>query len=445
MPLRLLPFLVLLLASGCTTPTLRAGTTQEVWSGEARAGPERTRLVLRITEEDGRVRADMTLADVGVSAWPASAVRRSGDQLSLEFPSDSGPQTMDLASRGGSLEGQWTEVGRSEPAEVSLQRVPNVGATREERLTIVGPVGSIGASLILPVGAGPFPGVVMVHGSGPQPRDANRFAAEALAGRGVAVMIFDKRGVGETEGELAGASFEDLAADAIAVAQVLEARDDVAGVGFFGHSQGGWVAPLAAVRWGGAVFVITSAGPAVAPSREAHWDVVRNLRAAGDGGEAEQAARTAIDLWHVGVRTSNWDPFDLALADLRTEPWFERSGIDGFAERPDPAFAMGYRAYMDHEPLQVLRALQVPMLSILATEDESMDALETDRILTGLIGEGRDIQIRLYPGYDHSMHRLGAGGIRLRWPPQPREYYDEQAEFIRRSVALPGSRSAHDG
>lgn len=436
MPLRILSLLVLLLASGCATPTPRAGTTQEVWSGEARAGQERTRLVLRITEEDGEARADMTLADVGVSGWPASAVRRSGDRLSLDFPSDSGTQTMELASRDGSLEGRWTEVGRSEPAEVSLQRVRNDGATREDRLTIDGPVGAIGASLILPVGDGPFPGVVMVHGSGPQPRDANRFAAEALARRGVAVMIFDKRGVGETEGELAGASFEDLAADAIAVARRLEARDDISGVGFFGHSQGGWIGPLAAVRWGDAAFVITSAGPAVPPSREAHWDVVRSLRIAGAGADAEQKARDTIDLWHTGVRTSDWHPFDLAMESLRDEPWFEQSGIQEFMQRPEPAFAEAYQAFMDYDPLPVLRALQVPMLAILAPEDESMDALETEHILADLIAEGRNIRIKLYPGYGHAMRRLGTDGGPLRWPYQPSDYHELQANFIRGAAGL---------
>lgn len=431
MPMRIFPPLLLMLMAGCATLAVPTGTSEELWSGEARAGQQRTRLLIRLRETAGESEAELTLAEVGVSGWPASAVRRSGRQLVLDFPSDSGTQTMVLTPRGTSLEGRWTEAGHSEPARVSLRRLGDSAGPREERLTFTGPAGGIGASLILPPVNGPFPGVVMVHGSGAQPRDANRFAAEALARRGIAVIIFDKRGVGESGGELAGASFEDLAADAVAVARVLAAREDVTGVGFFGHSQGGWIAPLAAVRWGEAAFVITSAGPAVPPSREAHWDVVRSLRASGAGDDAERAARTAIDLWHAGLRTSDWSPFDLALAELRTQSWFESSGIEAFAERPDPAFARAYRAQMDHDPLPVLRALQVPMLSILAPEDESMDAIETERILAGLIAEGRDIRVRLYPGYDHTMRRRGPDGVPLRWPAQPNDYYDGQADFIR--------------
>jgi len=431
---KLSPLLILLLVVGCTTATPHPGTMEEVWSGEASAGQERTRVLIRVSENAGHPSAEMTLADIGVSGWPASAVRRTGRQLTLEFPSDSGTQTMIFVPRGPSLEGRWTEPGRPDAARVSLERVRDAGSPREERLAIAGPAGVIGASMILPTGEGPFPGVVMLHGSGALPRDANRFAAEALARRGVAVIIFDKRGVSESQGELAGASFEDLAADAIAVAKVLDARDDITGVGFFGHSQGGWIAPLAAVRWGGAAFVITSAGPAVPPSRENQWDVVRSLRAVGAGAEAERKARAVIDLWHAGVRTSDWGPFDLALADLRFQPWFESSGIEAFAERRDPAFTRAYRAFMDYDPLPVLRALQVPMLSILAPEDESIDAVETERILADLIAEGRDIRIRLYPGYDHTMRRLGPGGVPLRWPAQPHDYHDGQADFIHQAV-----------
>lgn len=434
---RMLTLFLLVLLAGCTTQAPHPDVVEQVWAGQASAGPERTRVLISLKESAGKLSAEMTLPDVGVSGWPASGVRRTERQLFLEFPSDSGTQTMVLARRNATLTGSWSEPGRPDAALISLARIQDAGPRREERVTIPGPAGAIGASVILPAAGGPYPGVVMLHGSGAQPRDANRFAAEALARRGIAVVIFDKRGVGESEGELAGASFEDLASDAIAVARHLDARDDISGVGFFGHSQGGWLAPLAAVRWGNAAFVITSAGPAVPPSREAHWDIVRSLRVAGAGARSEQRARDTIDLWHTGIRTSDWRPFDSALEGLRGEPWFEQSGIQAFAERPETSFARAYSAFMDYDPLPVLRALQIPMLAILAPEDESMDALETGQILAELIAEGRDVRIKLYPGYDHAMRRLGSNGAPPRWPNQPPDYYDLQANFILGAAGLP--------
>ena len=84
-------------------------------------------------------------------------------------------------------------------------------------------------------------------------------------------MIYDKRGVGNSEGMWHGADFEDLARDGIAAAEFFLTEYDLKYVGFFGHSQGGWIGPLAATLWDKTSFVISSAGPAVSPAREAQW------------------------------------------------------------------------------------------------------------------------------------------------------------------------------
>ena len=68
-----------------------------------------------------------------------------------------------------------------------------------------------------------------------------------FAARGFAVLSYDKRGAGKSTGNLGAASFEDLADDAVAVSKFLPARTDIAAnqIGFWGQSQGGWIAPLA--------------------------------------------------------------------------------------------------------------------------------------------------------------------------------------------------------
>ena len=52
----------------------------------------------------------------------------------------------------------------------------------------------------MPVGDGPFPAVVLVHGSGPHDRDETigpnkplRDVADGLASRGIAVLRYEKR------------------------------------------------------------------------------------------------------------------------------------------------------------------------------------------------------------------------------------------------------------
>lgn len=408
------------------------------WAGTARAPGEATTVVLEVGQGDGGLRAMLTLPDVGVSGWPATSVRLIENGMRIEFPSDSGPQVMSLLARETRLGGPWTDRRFDEAATVVLDRAPARRAL-EERVTIDGPAGRLGASILTPDGEGPFPAVVFLHGSGPQPRDASRFAAETMASRGIAAVIFDKRGVGDSEGELAGASFEDLAADGIAVAEHVRRRPDVSRVGFFGHSQGGWIGPLAAATWKDAAFVIASAGPAVSPAREGQWTTVRALRRANAGAEAVAEARRVIELWHEGVRSGDWSAFDGALEAARRGPWYPDSGLDGFSERPDDAFVRSYRAFMAYDPLPALRELRAPMLAILSPDDESIDAVETEGILRELVKAGADIRVELYPGYDHSMRQLGPKGATLRWPEHPTGYFATQIEFIRAARPRPPS------
>ncbi len=401
------------------------------WTGTAHSQDEDTRLILEISESETMLEATMSLPDIGVSGWPAQTVKFKDGILDISFPSDSGPQRMQFRIQNDQMTGSWSENRFENDARIELLRIAVDRSVKEYDVEVSGPVGRLGATLIMPACADGCNAVVFLHGSGPQPRDSNRFAAYQMADSGIASIIFDKRGVRDSDGKLAGASFYDLAMDAIAVAEVLKAQPGVISVGFFGHSQGGWIASLAGSIWEETAFVITSAGPAVPPSREAEWDVVRSLRQNGRSLEEEEDARQVVRLWHDGVRSGDWAPFDLALNNAKSQTWYDDSGIEAFGPRPSPQFVDSYRAFMDYDPLPALTSLSAPMLAILAPDDESIDAKETEELLRDLIQKGYDISIKTYPGYDHTMRGLRADGSVYRWPEHPSDYFSSQVEFIR--------------
>jgi pimeloyl-ACP methyl ester carboxylesterase len=139
-------------------------------------------------------------------------------------------------------------------------------------------VGTTSATLTLPPGAGPFPGVVMVHGSGPSQRDEFSFFAAYLESLGIAVLAGDKRGVGSSTGHYPGSLASDatltgLAADARAQVRFLAAQPqiDTARVGLWGDSQGGWIDAIAASREHAVRWMISYVGPTVTVGETDTW------------------------------------------------------------------------------------------------------------------------------------------------------------------------------
>lgn len=117
--------------------------------------------------------------------------------------------------------------------------------------------------------------VLLIAGSGPSDRDQTilghkPFAviADHLTRQGIAVLRYDERGVGDSEGNHNQATTMDLAKDAAKAMEALGNHPKVKGakIGIIGHSEGGLIAPI--VNGMTQVdFIISLAGPAV-PSAE---------------------------------------------------------------------------------------------------------------------------------------------------------------------------------
>jgi uncharacterized protein len=105
--------------------------------------------------------------------------------------------------------------------------------------------------LAIPDRTAAVPGVVMVGGSGPADRNNDTYfppIRRHLTEAGIAVLSYDKRGVGASSGEWRDATMDDLAGDATAAWDFLRAQTGVRAdaVGLFGHSEGGWIVLRAA-------------------------------------------------------------------------------------------------------------------------------------------------------------------------------------------------------
>jgi pimeloyl-ACP methyl ester carboxylesterase len=147
------------------------------------------------------------------------------------------------------------------------QQQPTPAKVDEAAIRFATAAGELHGTIDLPGGAGPFPVVVIIAGSGPTDRDGNqpflkndslKQLGRGISARGIAAVRYDKRGIaasaaaGPKEKDL---RFEMLVDDAARLVERL--RDDrrFSRVGVVGHSEGALVGMLAAKRSGARAFV----------------------------------------------------------------------------------------------------------------------------------------------------------------------------------------------
>lgn len=259
------------------------------------------------------------------------------------------------------------------------------------------------------------PLVVMVHGS-ERTSPIGGVYGYAMAAQGISVFVYDKRGTGGSEGEYTQ-NFELLAEDA---AHALgQARSMTAGghgrAGFFGGSQGGWVAPLAATRTK-ADFVAIGFGLVASPIEEDREQMVSEVRAAGLGRDAEALVGRLSDATGkllLSGFTEGYTELDAVRAEMAGQPWAakiagEHSGA--IARMPNDALRRVGRARFDnleliwnYDALAALKKLDAPLLWVLAGEDREAPIETTRGALLGLAKAGKPVDVYLFPQTDHGM------------------------------------------
>ena len=165
-----------------------------------------------------------------------------------------------LGADARTLSGDWSQGGRSTPLTFTLRGRGAAGPTvrrpqtpqkpypyRDEDVAYPSAPGvRLAGTLTLPPGRGPFPAAVLIAGSGPHGRDEEVFGhklflvlADHLTRSGIAVLRYDKRGLGGSSGDYRGATSADFAADAEAAAAYLRRRPEIdpRRIGLIGHRR----------------------------------------------------------------------------------------------------------------------------------------------------------------------------------------------------------------
>ena len=162
--------------------------------------------------------------------------------------------------------------------------------------------------LTLPATSGPYPAIMSLHGSEPGTKDnfGSQQMSAFMASHGIAVLTYDKRGVGESEGTYVEAASEKnlnlMAQDAIAGVEYLKNRPEIKAdkIGLTGFSQAGWVIPLAASQSEDIAYFIILSGPVTSVGHEDLFSTYTNDGESATNYSQEVIAKRLADTPHSG-------------------------------------------------------------------------------------------------------------------------------------------------
>jgi dienelactone hydrolase len=352
-------------------------------------------------------------------------VRRIDDKEMVITPCEFERMTIDIQfafDRAGRVSGLVFRPSVRTAAGYTLPSYAKSSSFVEREVTFGSSEWALPATLTVPAGTGPWPGLVLVHGSGPHDRDETIGAnkpfkdlATGLASRGIAVFRYDKRTMVHGAKVAALKNFtvrQEVIEDVLEAVTALRAQPliDPKRVFVLGHSLGGMLIPR-----------IATADPTIA-------GLIVLAGAARPLEEAIVAQTRYLTLADATISTEEQQAIDRATAigdsvrALKTEEATTGRMISG----APASYWLDLRGY---DPPSEAKRVKAPMLILHGERDYQVTAEEFARWKAAL-GSRRDVTVHSYPALNH-LFIAGTG------PSLPAEYQvpGHVAEEVIRDIA----------
>lgn len=282
------------------------------------------------------------------------------------------------------------------------------------------------------------PAIILIAGMGPKDRDATMAGhkplfvlADYFTRAGIAVLRYDKRGVGSSTGTFSlDVTSNDLAHDVAAAVAYLQKRPDVDAtkIGLLGWSEGGLIAPLVATTTPSIAFVVLMAG-VIETSTEAFIEqTLAQLKA--DGASSALQKKEAIirkKLYDIIMQEPDTVRAKEKLTQAMTEYFLHQpqelkteSQHLHFAFTPEKvshSIAMlnspWYRFLFNAKPQETLAQLKVPLLAVCGTHDFIVMAKRSLPLIAKICKEAGNINCTTVElaGLNHQLQTCATGAL----------------------------------
>ena len=281
---------------------------------------------------------------------------------------------------------------------------------REEQVQFSSSEIRLSGTLYLPDGPSPHSTIVLLHGSGPLTRYSFGPIPYFFAASGVAVLIYDKRGTGQSTGKFDDATLDDLANDGAAAIAYLKTRKDVDPnrIGLWGSSQGGFLAAAVAARTTGLRFLMNHSGMYVPVWQQEIYRTKSEMQAEG---YSEKEIATALDYLNefFGVARSgkNWETLEKKKTEIKDKKWF-----DLVAKADDLKTLRWYwETLYSYDPEKPLEKVKCPVLAVFGGLDKSTPVPESITNMKRALAKAgnSNFEYRIFSNADHGMLEAKTG------------------------------------
>ncbi len=320
-----------------------------------------------------------------------------------------------------------TPVVHKRPQEDAITAGPLPYLQRDVRFNNLAGLNKLTGTLSMPNGEGPFPAVVLISGTGHNTRDEDVWGhkvfvvlADALNRNGIAVLRYDKRGVGGSTGNFDAATTLDFISDAEAAVTWLKAQPQIAAhhIGLLGHSEGGIIAPAVAAADKSVAFVVMIAGPSIRGDKL--FVLQSAMTAKAYGAPDDYIARRKIfdqELYDT-ILSAPSDAVALDRAKVVVAKGVAQKIVDpNEAETlPQDDTRPWERYFLAYDPAPTLARLTVPVLTLNGSLDVQVPAKEDLAAAREALKNNSNATVIELPGMNHLLQDAKTGA--------PSEYND---------------------
>lgn len=401
-------------------------------------------IVFNLQKTGDEYSATLDSPDQGAKGIPCGKVKVENDSIGIDVPAIVGNYAGKINYSDKKVSGYWNQAGSSfelnleytkkvaapkrpqEPKPPFLYNVEEVRFRNEkDNITLAG-------TLTYPKENKKYPAVVMITGSGAQNRDEEIFnhkpflvIADHLTKNGFAVLRFDDRGFGESEGNHSLATTMDFAEDVRAAVNFLKTRDEIDKhkIGLIGHSEGGMIAPIVASSSDDIAFIILMAAPGIPGDSILYLQTELIYKAEGQSTEKIQQILKGLREVYAILKSDEEETSLREKLKIKFQELFNQLTDEEKKQYGNPETYMEmeirmvmspwFRYFLKFNPIEYLVKVKCPVLAINGEKDLQVPPKENLSAIEGALKRSgnKKFLIKELPGLNHLFQTSQYGTI----------------------------------